>query len=164
MFRFALISVSMVSWEFLVFCSSKGPGINFWVRDMCSFLGFSHRVSSPKCLCLCCFFSSEWLQWWMGAPPKWLKSQPCDPSRIYKGAQSPGRESAPKTAFRVVLGSWLGVFQRVLQGVLFGTFGALSVSIIVNPRLPQWPQISRNLFRGFSKLVSGRKYALTQPH
>ena len=35
------------------------------------------------------------------------------------------------------------------------------VSIIVNPRLPSWPQTSRNLFREIWKLVSKWKYALT---
>ena len=36
------------------------------------------------------------------------------PAAIYRSAQGPGPESAPRSAFWVFLGTWLGVLQRVL--------------------------------------------------
>ena len=41
-----------------MFCSRKSPSINFWGLENGSFPGFTRRVSGPKSLCLCCFFSS----------------------------------------------------------------------------------------------------------
>ena len=52
------------------------------------------------------------------------------PATIYRSAQGPVVESAPKSTFWVLLGTWLGVPQRVLRRALFGTkrilFRALS--------------------------------------
>ena len=59
------------------------------------------------------------------------------PAAIYRSAQGPGLESAPKSAFGVILGIWLRVPQRVLGGVFFCHFGPLKVAKST-PRRTLW--------------------------
>ena len=45
------------------------------------------------------------------------------PAAIYRSAQGPGPESAPRSALRVILGTCLGVPQRVLFECFLAFFG-----------------------------------------
>ena len=73
------------------------------------------------------------------------------PAAIYRSAQGPGPESASRSAFRVVLGTWLGVPQRVFFECFLAFFRPKSAK--KHPKSTLWgtprqlPKITRKALR-----------------
>ena len=101
------------------------------------------RCPGPK-VCLCAFLAWALMSHYAQKKPpletylqthaqKQWKDSSGEPGRT---AQRPGAEKCPKSTPGVLLGTWLGVLQRVLRGVLFGTFRALEGN--KEPRSTLW--------------------------
>ena len=89
-------------WVFLYAWSCPGVALQIWV-------------------CLICIISTSSngaVQILVGLPASFAI-----PAAIHRSAQGSGQESAPKSAFGVLLGTWLGVPQRMLRRVLMAISG-----------------------------------------